>query len=85
MGTMVNTTADYCKKCEYHFGGDNAIISCDYLLKTGKLRKCPVGKCNKFKKRVKRKEEIPWSEVSNVLSQKNSNELIKKMKTFGTT
>lgn len=69
---MVNTTQEYCRQCEYHFGGDNATLTCDYLLKTGKLRKCPVGKCDKFKQKSnERKKEIPWSEVSNALSQMN--------------
>ena len=66
---MVNTSDEYCRQCEYHYGGDNAIISCDYLLKTGKRRKCPVGKCDKFKKKTNTKREIPWSELSNLFQK----------------
>ena len=63
---MVKTTKSYCQKCEYCFGGqsDTALISCDYLLKTGKRRNCPVGKCDKFEPRIDTKKEIPWSEIS---------------------
>lgn len=52
---MVETSPEYCINCKYHFGGDDINhvakfrICCDYLLMTGKRRKCPVGKCNKFK------------------------------------
>lgn len=45
---LIKTTQDICKKCKYHYGGDNALIICDYLEKTGNRRNCPVGVCNKF-------------------------------------
>ena len=79
---MVNTTTEYCKQCEWHYGGDNAITTCDYLLKTGKRRKCPVGKCDKFKQKTEeRSKDIPWSELSNLYQKKSCKKPIKEIKT----
>ena len=65
MGRMKPTSTEYCIKCKYHLGGDErsagSRVSCQYILMTGKRRGCPVGMCNKFKKKTgKEKPEIPW-------------------------
>ena len=74
---MVKTTTEYCMKCKYHFGGDHkqssSRVCCDYILKTGKRRGCPVGKCDKFvKSDGKEKNKIPWEreilEMSELMS-----------------
>lgn len=85
---MVKTTKEYCQQCEYCFGGqsETALVSCDYLLKTGKRRKCPVGKCDKFKPKTKKtKKEIPWSETSNLFQKMNYEERMKATKTLRNT
>lgn len=82
---MVETSTSYCRQCEYHYGGDNALISCDYLLRTGKRRKCPVGKCDKFKQKETNRKEIPWSEASNLFQHLSSEKLMKQTKTLKNT
>lgn len=73
MGRMVKTTKEYCVSCKYHYGGGNGPkgfgtnISpiCDYFLKTGERRGCPVGKCDKWEQYDKnrdKKEEETWDE-----------------------
>ena len=64
MGCMKNTSHKYCVKCEFYYGGKNAFHCCDYLLRTGKRRNCPVGKCNKFlKKGSEVKIKSVWDEM----------------------
>ena len=63
MGRMIKTNQKICKSCKYHYGGDNAITICDYLLKTGKRRNCPVGVCDKYEPIVGGKEKIPWDDL----------------------
>lgn len=50
MGKMRKTSKELCEKCKYHYGGDNALICCDYFIRTGNRRNCVVGKCDKFEK-----------------------------------
>ena len=65
MERMKKTSTEYCIECKYHFGGDQkqsgSRVCCEYILKTGKRRGCPVGLCDKFKKKDgKEKNIIPW-------------------------
>ena len=70
MGRMTKTTKEYCISCKYHYGGGNGpsgigshtMVFCDYFLKTGKRRGCPVGKCDKWEQYEKGEKVIPWDE-----------------------
>jgi len=71
MGRMRKTSHAYCVTCKYHFGGDSRChqsqIGCEYILKTGKRRNCPIGKCDKYEpinKEERNKEHIQkWKDT----------------------
>ena len=48
---MIPVNSKVCKSCKYSctYDGSGAPI-CDYLLMTGKRRKCPVGWCNHYER-----------------------------------
>lgn len=46
---MIKTSTQICKKCKYCAKFSDTRVLCDYILKTGKLRNCNVGECDKFK------------------------------------
>ena len=63
MGRMISTTQKLCKTCKYHYGGDNALMICNYLGVTGKRRNCEPGVCDKYELgKNERKEIIPWDD-----------------------
>lgn len=54
---MIQTTGKICQKCKYiltngHSGKD---MTCMYLEITGKRRGCPVGWCDKYEPKKKRR------------------------------
>ena len=53
------------KSCKYGWTNAGGLMAaCDYLLKTGKMRPCPVEGCTVYEKRGKRKPKRPaWSEL----------------------
>ena len=89
MGRMKKTSKEYCITCKYHIGGDTekstSRIACQYILKTGNRRGCPVGVCDKYEKKIKpEKEVIPWEEETYLNSDEQSYlKPIRKMKTLG--
>lgn len=60
-------TNERCAKCQYQYGTDQGEVICGYIVFTGKMRKCPAYKCNKFKNKTKRRmvgmdEVVHWKE-----------------------
>ena len=55
---MIKTSLEVCKSCKYGlYNGTNGGAICDYISITKHSRKCPVGKCDKYEaKKRKRKE-----------------------------
>ena len=58
--TMEKTTKAMCRKCTHCWSqaaGEYSVM-CHYVLDTGKRRNCPIGYCDKFEpKKRKRREE----------------------------
>lgn len=66
MAKMVDTSYELCLSCVHNYGKAGALIpfnglsqttliACKYILDTGERRNCPVGKCDKYKAKKKRK------------------------------
>jgi hypothetical protein len=55
---MIKSSLEVCKSCKYGlYNGTNGGVICDYISITNHSRKCPVGQCDKYEaKRRKRKE-----------------------------
>lgn len=53
---MVRTSRSFCRQCRFgmDYGGRTAVY-CNYLEMTGKLRDCPVGWCDKYQPRKRKK------------------------------
>lgn len=51
MNKMVKTSRSKCLECHYRCTeiGKSGLIVCDYFVKTGNRRNCPIGYCDKFK------------------------------------
>ena len=49
------TNARLCQRCRYKVELSGSTPYCDYLHKTGERRNCPVGWCDKYEPRNKRK------------------------------
>ena len=56
MAEMVKTSAKYCRKCKYAFKHSDTDIICGYILRTDMSRGCPVGMCDKFEKKGRKKK-----------------------------
>ena len=54
---MVRTSKSSCRQCDFVIDmGGKTRVGCNYILKTLHSRKCPVGQCDKYEaKRRKRK------------------------------
>lgn len=55
MEEMVRTSPRYCNKCKYSYKHNQTEIMCGYYSKTGLRRRCPVGMCDKFEKKGRKK------------------------------
>ena len=61
MAEMRKTTREFCQKCKYSISngattGSKYSVTCGYFEKTEKRRGCPVGWCDKFEPKVKRRK-----------------------------
>lgn len=55
---MIETSLKLCKSCEYGlYNGTNGGVICDYISITKHSRKCPVGQCDKYQPRKKKRKE----------------------------
>lgn len=50
MSEMIKTSDKLCKTCKYSMSIKSIYVACDYLYKTGNLRNCPIGYCDKYEK-----------------------------------
>ena len=55
MGEMTKTSIKYCRKCIYSYKHSQTEIMCGYYLQTRLRRGCPVGMCDKFEKKGRKK------------------------------
>lgn len=55
MGEMTKTSVKYCRKCIYSYKHSQTEIMCGYYLQTRLRRGCPVGMCDKFEKKGRKK------------------------------
>ena len=55
MGEMIKTSIKYCRKCKYSYKHNQTEIMCGYYLQTRSRRGCPVGMCDKFEKKGRKK------------------------------
>lgn len=58
MGEMTKTSAKYCRKCIYSYKHSQTEVMCGYYSQTGLRRGCPVGMCDKFEKRGRKKRRV---------------------------
>lgn len=58
MGEMTKTSVKYCRKCKYAYKHNQTEIMCGYYLQTRLRRECPVGMCDKFEKRGRKKRRV---------------------------
>ncbi len=56
MGEMTKTSVKYCRKCKYSYNQSQTEIMCGYYSKTGLRRGCPVGMCDKFEKKGRKRK-----------------------------
>lgn len=55
---MIKTSLEVCKSCKYGlYNGTNGGVICDYISITKHSRKCPVGKCDKYQPRKRKRKE----------------------------
>ena len=55
MAEMEKTNARYCKRCKYACKHSSEVICC-YILHTGHSRGCPIGMCDKFEKKGRKRK-----------------------------
>ena len=60
MGDMIKTSKNVCKSCKYSMIMNETIYACDYMGRVGELRNCPIGWCDKYKPKPKRKSVMRW-------------------------
>lgn len=53
---MVKTSTKYCRKCKYSWKHSNTEIICGYIVETKMSRGCPVGMCDKFESRGRKRK-----------------------------
>lgn len=58
MGEMTKTSVKYCRKCKYAYKNNQTEVMCGYYLQTRLRRGCPVGMCDKFEKRGRKKRRV---------------------------
>lgn len=56
MGEMTKTSTKYCQKCKYSYKLNSTDIVCGYILRTKKSSGCPVGMCDKFEKKCRKRK-----------------------------
>ena len=56
MGEMTKTSIKYCRKCKYAYKHNQTEIMCGYYLQTRLRRGCPVGMCDKFEKKGRKRK-----------------------------
>lgn len=55
---MIETSLQLCKSCKYGlYNGTNGGVICDYIGVTKHSRKCPVGQCDKYEAKRRKKKE----------------------------
>ena len=55
MGEMTKASVKYCRKCKYAYKHNQTEVMCGYYLQTRLRRGCPVGMCDKFEKKGRKK------------------------------
>lgn len=58
MGEMIKTSIKYYRKCIYSYKHSQTEVMCGYYSQTGLRRGCPVGMCDKFEKRGRKKRRV---------------------------
>ena len=58
MGEMIKTSIKYCRKCIYSYKHSQTEVMRGYYSQTGLRRGCPVGMCDKFEKRDRKKRRV---------------------------
>lgn len=58
MGEMIKTSIKYCRKCIYSYKHSQTEVMRGYYSQTGLRRGCPVGMCDKFEKRGRKKRRV---------------------------
>jgi predicted metal-binding protein len=53
---MIKTTIHVCKKCRFSEWSNNSNVTCGYFSMTKKLRNCPIGLCDKYEQRRKKRK-----------------------------
>lgn len=56
MGEMTKTSIKYCRKCKYAYKNNQTEIMFGYYLQTRLRRECPVGMCDKFEKKGRKRK-----------------------------
>lgn len=56
MGEMTKTSIKYCRKCKYSYKQSQTEIMYGYYLQTRLRRRCPVGMCDKFEKKGRKRK-----------------------------
>ena len=59
---MTKTSVKYCRKCIYSYKHSQTEIMCGYYLQTRLRRGCPVGMCDKFEKKGRKRKRVVWHE-----------------------
>ena len=55
---MIKTSLKVCRNCKYGlYNGTNGGVSCNYILITLQSRNCPVGQCDKYQPRKRKRKE----------------------------
>ena len=55
---MIKTSLEVCKSCKYGlYNGTNGGVIWDYIGVTKHSRKCPVGQCDKYEAKRRKKKE----------------------------
>lgn len=53
---MIKTSITVCKKCKFSEWSNNSNVTCGYFSMTKKLRNCPIGLCDKYQPRKRKKK-----------------------------
>ena len=56
MAEMKKTSKSYCLKCKYSRKLSDTCVFCGYIDMEGKSRSCPVGMCDKFEKKDRKRK-----------------------------
>ena len=56
MGEMTKTSTKYCRKCKYSWKHSDTDIIYGYIVDTKMRRGCPVGMCDKFEKKGRKRK-----------------------------